>query len=109
MKLIKLNNINIYDTLLKVKNIKLSGVFTLNNTVKIHDDTFSIEGFGEEGLTLKTDLKQLFFIKNKGKLKCKNITFKLLQAKRNINPRMKGNMKKSRSRGLFMFRMDAWN
>ncbi len=86
LKLIKLNNINIYDTLLKVKNIKLSGVFTLNNTVKIHEDNFSIEGFGEEGLTVKTDLKQLFLVTNKGKLKCKNVTFEFASGKREYKP-----------------------
>jgi len=100
MKLIKLNNINIYDTLLKVKNIKLSGVFTLNNTVKIHDDTFSIEGFGEEGLTLKTDLKQLFFIKNKGKLKCKNITFEITSGKTEYKPSDEGEYEEIKEPGF---------
>lgn len=86
LKLIKLNNINIFNTLLKIKNIKLSGVFTINNTLKIDDESFSIEGFGEEGLTIKTELKQLFFIKNKGKLVCKNVTFEFISQKTEYKP-----------------------
>ena len=57
------------------ENLKLSGTYKLDNTIEIDGGNFSLEGLGEEGLTIKTDLKQLLSVKNKGVLKCTNVTF----------------------------------
>ncbi|OQA17213.1 MAG: hypothetical protein BWY64_02197 [bacterium ADurb.Bin363] len=58
------------------KHVVMSGEYIINNTIEITGDNCFIEG---DNLTIKSNVKQAFLIKNNSTFRCKNIIFKYIK------------------------------